>query len=151
MGKTEKEIILYNVAEYNFQRKAELALITFIKKNIWFFLNEIIEQIKNKELSSNPYQSNLIAFIEKHDLFYEYPRCFYRTRGTGMTLVDKDYDKLLKEKNELHIFCSPPIDADFKKMILQSITCYVAGTIVTEYANTSIGIVLGLINSNDAQ
>lgn len=148
-GLDRKDIILYDLAEYSFQRNAELAFIAFIKKNIWSFLNEIIEQTKNENLSTKPFQPDFIIGIAKHDLFYEYPRSFYRTRGRGTTLVDKAYDKLLKEKNEPYIFCSPPIDEEFKKKAFQNITCYVAGTILTEYADTSIGQILGLIYNND--
>ena len=30
-----KGIVLYNLSEYNLQRKTEIAFISFIKKNIW--------------------------------------------------------------------------------------------------------------------
>lgn len=144
-----KNIVLYNLAEYNFQRNAELVFIAFIKKNLWSFLNEIIEQTKNEKLSTKPFQPDFLLSIAKHDLFYEYPRSFYRTRGRGTILVDKGYDKLLKEKNEPYIFCSPPIDVEFKRMTFQNITCYVAGAILSEYADTSIGVILGVIYKNN--
>jgi len=82
--------------------------------------------------------------IEKHDLNYEYPRSFYRKRGSGTTLVDKEYDRQIKESNEQYILCSPPVDNAFESMASQNITCFIAGTIITDYADTSIGVVLGL-------
>ena len=136
-----KGIVLYNESDYNLQRKIELAFITFIKKNIWLFLPKIITQIKNEKLSSNHYPPDFIMIINKHDLSYEYPRSFYRTRGTGKTLVDREYDSQLKDKNEQYVLCSPPMDKAFENMAFQNITCFVAGTIITEYADTSIGVV----------
>lgn len=137
-------IILHNEYDYNLQRKIELAFIILIKKNIWLFLPQIIKQINDYKLSSNIYPLDFILIINKHDLSYEYPRSFYRTRGTGKTLVDGEYDRQLKEKNEQYILCSPPIDKAFESMTFQNITCFIAGTIITEYADTSIGVVLGL-------
>lgn len=137
-------IVLYNLSEFNLQRKTEIAIINFFRKNIWLFLPQIITQIKNDKLSFEPYPLDFIMNIEKHDLNYEYPRSFYRTRGTGKTIVDSEYDRQLKEKNEQYILCSPPIDKAFERMAFQNITCFIAGTIITEYADTSIGVVLGL-------
>lgn len=139
-----KGIVLYNLSEYNLQRKTEIAFISFIKKNIWSFLPQIITQVKNEKLSFKPYPSDFIVIIKKNDLNYEYPRSYYRTRGRGTTLVDSEYDRKIKEKNEKYILCSPPIDKAFESMAFQNITCFIAGTIITEYANTSIGVVLGL-------
>lgn len=144
-GINRKGIVLYNLSDYNYQKKAELALIVFIKKNLWLFLPQIIYQIKNKKISVNQhYPLDFIMNIEKHDLSYEFPRSFYRTRGTGMTLVDNKYDRQIKKRKEQYIFCSPPIDQAFKSMIFQNITCYIVGAIISEYAETSIGVVLGL-------
>jgi hypothetical protein len=143
-GINKKGIVLYNLSEYNLERKTELAFIIFIKKNLWLFLPQIITQIKNEKLSSNIYPLDFIIIVNKHDLPYEYPRSFYRTRGTGKTLVDREYDRQLKEKNEQYIVCSPPIDKAFESMAFQNITCFIAGKIITEYADTSIGVVLGL-------
>lgn len=139
-----KGIVLYNESDYNTQRKTELAFIIFIKKNIWLFLPQIITQIKNDNLSSKPYPLDFIMDIEKQDLSYEYPRSFYRTRGSGTTLVDNEYDRRLKERNEQYVLCSPPMDKAFKSMTCANITPYIAGAIITEYADTSIGVVLGL-------
>lgn len=137
-------IVLYNLSEFNLQRKTEIVFINFIKKNIWLFLPRIITHIKNDKLSSEPYPLDFIIFIEKHDINYEYPRSFYRTRGTGKTLVNREYDRQLIEKNEQYNLCSPPLDKAFENMIFENITCFIAGTIITEYADTSIGVVLGL-------
>jgi hypothetical protein len=72
--------------------------------------------------------------IEKHDLNYEYPQSFYLTRKSEK-VVDKDYrDSRIKEY----------IDEPFKNMAFENVTCFIAGTIITEYADTSIGLVLGL-------
>ena len=139
-----KGIVLYNISEYNFQRKIEIALISFIKKNIWVFLPQIITQVKNEKLSFNPYPSDFNAIIKKNDLNYEYPRSFYRTRGSGTTLVDVEYDRKIKEKNEKYILCSPVMDKSFESIVLQNITCSIAGKIITSYSDTSIGEVLGL-------
>lgn len=140
----KKEVVLYNESNYNLQRKTELAFLIFINKNIWLFLPQIITQIKNGNLSFEPYPLDFIMNIEKHDLNYEYPRSFYRTRGAGKTLVDSEYDRQLKEKNGQYILCSPPMDKEFESMAFQNITCFIAGKIITEYADTSIGVVLGL-------
>lgn len=137
-------IVVYNSSEYILQRKIEITLLSFIRKNIWLFLPQIKLQLKNKTLSSQQYPTDFIIKIEKHDLNYEYPRSFYRTRGTGKTLVYSEYDKQHKEKNEQYILCSPPIDKTFERMVFQNITCFIAGTIITEYADTCIGVVLGL-------
>lgn len=139
-----KEIVLYNLSEYNLQRKTEIAFISFIKKNIWLFLPQIITLVKNASLSFKPYPSDFIVIIEKNDLNYEYPRSFYRRRGSGTTLVDSEYDRKIKEKNEKYILCSPPIDKVFESLVFQNITCSIAGKIITEYADTSVGLVLGL-------
>lgn len=139
-----KGIVLYNLSEYNFQRKTEIAIISFIKKNIWLFLPQIITQVKNEKLSFKAYPSDFIVIIEKNDLNYEYPRSFYRTRGRGTTLVDSEYDRKIKEKNEKYILCSPLMHKSFESIVLQNITCSIAGKIITEYSNTSIGVVLGL-------
>lgn len=143
-GINRKGIVLYNLSEYNLQRKTELAFLVFIKKNLWIFLPQIIDQIKNKKLSTNLYPLDFIVNIEKHDLSYEYPRSFYRTRGSGTTLVDSEYDRQLHDKNEQYILCSPPMDKSFKSMACQNISSYIAGAIISEYAETSIGVVLGL-------
>jgi hypothetical protein len=140
----EYGIVLYNSSEYILQQKIEIAFINFITKNIWLFIPRIISQVKNYNLSSEPYPLDFIMTIENHDLNYEYPRSFYRTRGRGTTLVDSQYDKEIKEKNEKFIFCSPPIDSVFESLMFQNITCSIAGKIITEYADTSIGVVLGL-------
>ena len=140
----KKEIVLYNESGHYLQRKIELAFLTFIKKNIWLFLPEIIIQIKNGNLSYEPYPLDFIMNIDKHDLNYEYPRSFYRIRGDGKTLVCSEYDRQLKEKNGLYTLCSPPMDKEFESMAFQNITCFIAGKILTEYADTSIGLVLGL-------
>ena len=87
---------------------------------------------------------DVAVIIEKNDLNYEYPRSFYRTRGIGTTLVDSEYDRKIKEKNEKYILCSPPIDKVFESLVYQNITCSIAGKIITEYADTSVGLVLGL-------
>ena len=139
-----KGIVLYNLSEYNLQRKTEIAFISFIKKNIWLFLQQIITQVKNEKLSIKPYPFDFIVNIEKNDLNYEYPRSFYRTRGRGTTLVDSEYDRKIKEKNEKYILCSPVMDKSFESIVLQNITCSIAGKIITEYSDTSIGVVLGL-------
>jgi hypothetical protein len=60
-----KGIVLYNLSEYNLQRKTEIAFISFIKKNIWLFLPQIITQVKNEKLSFKPYPSDFIVIIEK--------------------------------------------------------------------------------------
>jgi hypothetical protein len=133
-GINKRGIVLYNLSEYNLQRKTELAFIVFIKKNIWLFLPQIIDKIKNKKLSTNPYPLDFIMIIEKHDLNYEYPQSFYLTRKSEK-VVDKDYrDSRIKEY----------IDEPFKNMAFENVTCFIAGTIITEYADTSIGLVLGL-------
>ena len=133
-GINKRGIVLYNLSEYNLQRKTELAFIVFIKKNIWLFLPQIIDKIKNKKLSTNPYPLDFIMIIEKHDLNYEYPQSFYLTRKSEK-IVDKDYrDSRIKEY----------IDEPFKNMAFENVTCFIAGTIITEYADTSIGLVLGL-------
>jgi len=139
-----KGIVLYNLSEYNLQRKTEIAFISFIKKNIWLFLPQIITQVKNEKLSFKPYPSEFIVIIEENDLNYEYPRSFYRTRGRGTTLVDSEYDRKTKEKNEKYILCSPVMDKSFESIVLLNITCSIAGKIITEYSDTSIGLVLGL-------
>ena len=133
-GINKRGIVLYNLSEYNLQRKTELDFIVFIKKNIWLFLPQIIDKIKNKKLSTNPYPLDFIMIIEKHDLNYEYPQSFYLTRKSEK-VVDKDYrDSRIKEY----------IDEPFKNMAFENVTCFIAGTIITEYADTSIGLVLGL-------
>ena len=133
-GINKRGIVLYNLSEYNLQRKTELTFIVFIKKNLWLFLPQIIDKIKNKKLSTNPYPLDFIMIIEKHDLNYEYPQSFYLTRKSAK-VVDKDYrDSRIKEY----------IDEPFKNMTFENITCFIAGTIITEYADTSIGLVLGL-------
>ena len=139
-----KGIVLYNLSEYNLQRKTEIAFISFIKKNIWLFLPKIITQVKNEKLSFKPYPSDFIVIIEKNDLNYEYPRSFYRTRGPVTTLLDSEYDRKIKEKNENYILCSPVMDKSFESIVLQNITCSIAGKIIAEYSDTSIGVVLGL-------
>ncbi|MCB9365334.1 MAG: hypothetical protein H6587_12255 [Flavobacteriales bacterium] len=137
-------ILLYDYSEYNLQRKIEVAFFKFIRKNIWLFLPQIITKLKNEKLSSNSYPSDFIIIIEKHDLSYEYPRSFYRTRGRGTTLVDSEYDIKIKEKHEKYILCSSQLDKSFESLVFQNITCSIAGKIITEYADTSIGVVLGL-------
>ena len=133
-GINKRGIVLYNLSEYNLQRKTELAFILFIKKNLWLFLPQIIDTIKNKKLSTNPYPLDFMMIIEKHDLNYEYPQSFYLTRKNAK-VIDKDYrDWRIKEY----------IDEQFKKMAFENITCFIAGKIITEYADTSIGLVLGL-------
>lgn len=141
---SSKGIVLYNISEYNLQRETEIAFISLINKNIWLFIPEIIEQIKSNKLSSNQYPLDFIKDIKKNDLTYEYPRSFYRRRGNGTNLVDKEYDKKINESNEKYIWCSPPMDSAFKSMACANITCYIAGAIITEFADTSIGLVLGL-------
>ena len=37
-----------------------------------------------------------------------------------------------------------PMDKVFESMAFQNITCFIAGKIITEYSDTSIGVVLGL-------
>jgi len=129
-----KGIVLYNLSEYNLQRKTEIAFISFIIKNIWLFLPQIINQLKNEKLSFKPYPSDFIVIIENNDLNYEYPQSFYLTRNRAK-VVDKDYrDSRIKEY----------IDEPFKNMAFENITCFIAGSIITEYADTSIGLVLGL-------
>jgi hypothetical protein len=139
-----KGIVLYNLSEYHLQQKIEIALISFIKKNIWLLLPQIITQVKNDMLSFEPYPSDFIEIIEKNDINYEYPRSFYRTRGEGTTLVDSEYDKMFEEKNEKYILCSPVMDKSFESIVLQNVTCSIAGKIITQYSDTSIGVVLGL-------
>jgi hypothetical protein len=139
-----KGIVLYNLSEYNLQQKTEIAFICFIKKNIWLFLPQIITLVKNESLSFNPYPSDFNVIIKKNDFNYEYPRSFFRKRGSGTTLVDSEYDRKIHEKNEMYIFCSPKIDKIFESLVFQNITSSIAGKIITEYADTSVGLVLGL-------
>ncbi len=141
-----KGIVLYNLSEYNLQQKTEIAFINFIKKNIWLFLPQIISLVKNEKLSLKPYPSDFIVIIKDNDLNYEYPRSFYRTRGRGTTLVDDEYDKKIKEQNDIYILCSPLMDKSFESIVMQNITCSIAGKIITEYSDTSLGLVLGLKN-----
>jgi hypothetical protein len=143
-GFNKRGIVLYNLSEYNLQSKTELAIILFIKKNLWLFLPQIIDTIKNKKLSFNSYPSDLNVIIEKNDINYEYPRSFYRTRGGGTTLVDSEYDRKIEEKNETYILCSPILDKSFESIVLKNITCSIAGKIITQYSDTSIGVVSGL-------
>ncbi len=143
-GITGNGMVLYKSSEYNLQRKIELALLNFIRKNIWLFLPQIKIQVKNEKLSPKPYPNDFIIIIQKHDINYEYPRSFYRKRGVGTTLVGSEVDSKIKEKNKKYILCSPQLDKSFESMVFQNITFSIAGKIITEYADTSIGAVLGL-------
>ena len=58
--------------------------------------------------------------------------------------ITVDSENQIKESNEQYVLCSPPVDDAFESMASQNITCFIAGTIITEYADTSIGVVLGL-------
>jgi hypothetical protein len=131
---SRNRIALYNSSDYYLQKKIEIAFLNFVRKNIWLFLPQIINQVKSKDLVLKPYPKDFIIIIEKHDLNYEYPQSFYRTRKK-VNLINTDY-----RVREIKDY----IDEPFKKMAFDYINCFIAGKILTEYVDTSIGFVLGL-------
>lgn len=128
------EIVLYNSSAFNLQQKIEIAFLNFIRKNIWFFLPEIIYQLKSNKLTLNPYPADFIQIIRKNDLNYEYPQSFFRTRIKPNQI----------DKEPHHSWPIDYIDNNFKKTAFENINCFIVGKIITEYADTSIGTALGL-------
>jgi hypothetical protein len=51
---------------------------------------------------------------------------------------------MFEEKNEKYILCSPVMDKSFESIVLKNVTCSIAGKLITQYSDTSIGVVLGL-------
>ena len=137
-------LILFDATRYYKEIEVENALIYFINKNIWYYLNILVYMVINNKFNMKTIDLDLLDIIIQNDLNYEYPRSFYRKRGNGMPNINKDYDKEIKIKNETYICCSPPIDSNFNKKIIDNINNRILGEILTYYVDTSIGEIIGI-------
>lgn len=113
-------------------------------KNFWYFLKDIILKVKSNEFYEQSISHHLIPQIEGNILSYEFPRYFYRLRHWGNKLSVEEYDSKIKNEGGSYTEISLPLEYDLKNAIIKSVNQYIAGNILNDIADTSIGQILGI-------
>ena len=137
-------LVLFDLAKHNKTNEVETQLLRFIADNFWHFLEEIIKTVRDGAIVNATVDDDMIVILDQHDLNYEFPRAFYRRRGNSATDVTKEYDEEIESKNGFYLWCSPPIEIEFRKTVMSKINNRIVGAILTKLEGTSIGRIIGI-------
>ncbi len=134
VGANHRSLVLIDKKNYEFQRKVERILISFIIKNFWFFIKDVKLLAEKVQYFSGSYSNSLLRRIEYQDLDYEY------LKVGGFEVKD---GKSITVTNYANASGVPILKETLIKLIISKLNRHVVGTILVHFANTSISHVIG--------
>ncbi len=136
------ELVLYCPDSYHEQRKIEEAIISFVSKNFWYYLNRFQQKNVLNELNDSPISSVLITMInEESDRNIEFPNVNHRKRGGG--IVPNSWNHLHKPQKHENQRSGLPISNELNDAILRSVNSRIIGEILELFSDTSVGELIG--------
>ncbi len=142
------KMVVFDAAAYRKKKAADIILYTFVRRNFWHFINDIISKARNRNYTKAALPQRLLDCIDG-DYSYEYSsNYFLKAAETPVKIISKknclvtDKKLAVKDRNE------PELQFvqfnTFKSVIVHHADEQLVGQLIHSLSGTSVGINLGV-------